>query len=43
MADMMSGLWQMFGEWKIGGVNIVVWVIGFLLISVVAIFVKGNH
>lgn len=42
MSDTMSGLWSMFGSWTIGGVSIIVWIIGFLLISVVAIFVKGN-
>lgn len=43
MADMMSGLWSMLGNWTIGGVSVIVWIVGFLLISIVAIFVKGNH
>lgn len=43
MAETMQGIFSMFGEWTIGGVSIVVWIIGFLLLSVVAIFVKGNR
>lgn len=39
----MSGLFDMLGAWQIGGVSIIVWIVGFLLISIVAIFVKGNR
>ncbi len=42
MANTMSGLWDTFSSWTIGGVSILVWIIGFLLISIVAIFIKGN-
>lgn len=43
MSDVMSGLWSMFSSWRVGGVSIVVWIVGFLLISIVAIFIKGNR
>lgn len=43
MTQTMSGLWSMFSSWTIGGVSVVVWIIGFLLISIVAIFIKGNR
>lgn len=42
MSSTMQGIFSMFSGWRIGGVSITVWIIGFLLISVVAIFVKGN-
>lgn len=43
MSDPFNGVWSMFGSWIVGHVNIMVWIIGFFLLSVVKIFVKGNH
>lgn len=43
MVDTMSGLFSMFSSWEILGVPVTGWFIGFLLIGVVAIFVKGNR
>lgn len=42
MDNPITGIWEMFSNWTIGGVSVIVWIIGFLLISIVAIFVKGN-
>ena len=43
MAEIMQGVFSVFSDWRVGGVNIIVWIVGFLLIGVVGIFVKGNR
>lgn len=43
MSNQMSGLFDMLGGWNIGGVSVIVWIVGILLIGVVRIFVKGNR
>ena len=42
LGDSFSSVFSALGQWNVAGVSLIVWIIGFLLIGIVGILVRGN-
>lgn len=42
LGELVQDIFQFFGSWKVGGIPVITWIIALCIISIIAIFVKGN-